>query len=86
MAKKYGYIFRKGGLLIFEGVQMDGKQLKSAVRTDESGRTAVTITFDDDSEYKFDCIKNGKNISDVKEYWNNVPLYDYGEDDNNGSS
>ena len=76
---QYGYDYRNGGLLIFGGIQLDGKQITSAVKTVTSGRTNIIITFADGNEYKFSCIKNGDNISDVREYWNNEPIFEYEE-------
>ncbi len=55
-----------------------GKKLYTAAKTENNGRTVVTVTFADGNIYKFDCIKNGANISDVKEYWNGEPIYEEG--------
>lgn len=73
---QYGYDFKNGGLLIFAGIQLDGKQITSAVKTTSAGRTNIIITFADHNVYKFSCIKSGDSISDVKEYWNNELIYE----------
>lgn len=73
---QYGYDFKNGGLLIFGGIQLDGKQITSAVKTTSAGRTNIIITFADHNVYKFSCIKSGDSISDVKEYWNNELIYE----------
>ena len=85
--KEAPLIVLDGGFGLFRGFEISGgKKIRSAVKTKENGRTIVTVTFYDGNVYILNCIKNSGNISDIKEYWNNVPLYDYGEDDNNGGS
>ena len=83
MGKKYGFHYINGGVLTFDGIQLDGKKIKEIERTDANGRTSVTVTFDDEdeNEYKFDCIKQDKKISDIKEYWNGEPLFDDDENE-----
>lgn len=83
MGKKYGFHYKKGGVLTFDGIQLDGKKIKEIERADANGRTSVTVTFDDEdeNEYKFDCIKQDKKISDIKEYWNGEPLFDDDENE-----
>ena len=77
---QYGYDYRNGGLLIFAGIQLDGKQIYSAVKSTSAGRTNIIITFADGNIYKFSCIKNGDSLSDIKEYWNNEPIYEEEEE------
>lgn len=60
-----------GGFASFGGVEFSGgKKISSAAKSVSGGRTAVTITFADGNIYRLDCIKNGDNISDIREYWN----------------
>ena len=66
-----------GGFASFRGLELSGgKKISSAVKTVSAGRTNVIITFADGNIYKFSCIKNGGNISDVREYWNDEPIYE----------
>jgi predicted HAD superfamily phosphohydrolase len=66
-----------GGFASFRGLELSGgKKITSAVKAVTSGRTNVIITFADGNVYKFSCIKNGDNISDVREYWNDEPIYE----------
>lgn len=68
-----------GGFASFRGLELSGgKQIASAVKSTSAGRTNIIITFTDGNIYKFSCVKNGDNISDVREYWNNEPIYDDG--------
>ena len=69
-----------GGYGSFTGLELSGgKEILSAVKTKENGRTIITVTFADWNVYKFSCIKNGDNISDIREYWNNEPIFEYEE-------
>jgi hypothetical protein len=75
-----------GGYGSFTGLELSGgKKIRSAVRTKENGRTIVTVTFYDGNVYILNCIKNSGNISDIKEYWNGTPLYNYGGGNSGGS-
>lgn len=66
-----------GGYGSFRGLELSGgKKITSAVKTVTSGRTNVIITFTDGNIYKFSCIKNGDSLSDIKEYWNDEPIYE----------
>ena len=80
MGKKYGFHYKKGGVLTFDGIQLDGKQIFSAVKSTSAGRTNIIITFADGNIYKFSCIKNGDSLSDIKEYWNDEPIYEEEEE------
>ena len=66
-----------GGFASFRGLELSGgKKIYSAVKTTSAGRTNIIITFADGNIYKFSCIKNGDSLSDIKEYWNNEPIYE----------
>ena len=69
---KYGYDYRGAGLLIFDGIQLDGKKIASFYRTESNGRKGVTFTFADGNVYTFDCVENSGIFTDIKEYWNGV--------------
>lgn len=70
-----------GGYASFRGLELSGgKQITSAVKTTSAGRTNIIITFADGNEYKFSCIKNGDSLSDVREYWNDEPIFEYEEE------
>jgi hypothetical protein len=73
-----------GGYARFPGVELGGgKKISSAVHTTTNGRNVVTITYADGNVYRFDCIKNGDTLSDIREYWNGVSIY--GGEQNGGA-
>ena len=80
---KYASRILTGGAVVFDGINCDGKQISSAVHTATNGRNVVTITYADGNVYRFDCIKNGDTLSDIREYWNGVSIY--GGEQNGGS-
>ena len=63
-----------GGAVVFDGVNCDGKSLASAVHTTANGRDIITETYADGNIYRFDCIKNGDSLTDIREYWNGVQI------------
>lgn len=72
---KYASRILTGGAVVFDGINCDGKQISSAVKSSASGREIVTITYADGNVYVFDCTKNGDTLSDIREYWNGVSIY-----------
>lgn len=70
-----------GGYASFRGLELSGgKKIYSVEKSVANGRTNVIVTFADGNVYKFSCIKNGNSISDIKEYWNDEPIFEYEEE------
>ena len=87
---KYGYKYKKGGLVGYEGVQINLKEI-SDITADWSindTHLTVTVNYEDENVEKLetdiaDTASGGVKLTGTKEYWNNRLVF--GEEENNGS-
>jgi len=87
---KYGYKYKKGGLVGYEGVQINLKEI-SDITADWSindTHLTVTVNYEDENVEKLetdiaDTASGGVKLTGTKEYWNNRLVF--GEEENNGA-
>ena len=87
---KYGYKYKKGGLVGYEGVQINLKEITDITADWSINDThlSVTVNYEDENVEKLetdiaDTASGGVKLTGTKEYWNNRLVF--GEEDNNGS-
>ena len=90
MGNKYGYNYKNGGMVGFEGVQINQKKISdiTAEFSDDDTHLTVTVTYDDENEERLetdveDTETDGVKLTEIKEYWNDEIVL--GEEENNGS-
>ena len=90
MGNKYGYNYKNGGMVGFEGVQINQKKISdiTAEFSDDDTHLTVTVTYDDENEEQLetdveDTETDGVKLTEIKEYWNDEIVL--GEEENNGS-
>lgn len=87
---KYGYKYKKGGLVGYEGVQINLKEITDITADWSINDThlSVTVNYEDENVEKLetdiaDTASGGVKLTGTKEYWNNRLVF--GEEENNGS-
>ena len=74
----YGYNYKKGGLVGYEGVQINTKEISDITAEWSSNDTHLTVTVNyvDENTEKLetdvaDTASGGVKLTGTKEYWNN---------------
>lgn len=87
---KYGYKYKKGGLVGYEGVQINLKEITDITADWSINDThlSVTVNYEDENVEKLetdiaDTASGGVKLTGTKEFWNNRLVF--GEEENNGS-
>lgn len=87
---KYGYKYKNGGLVIFEGVQINGKEISEITAEFSENDTHLTVTavYSDETEEQLETDiesteTDGIVLAAIKEYWNGSLVI--GEEEGNGA-